>query len=41
MNLTYIIGLVVSLAVMIVGMMFGTGSDGKMTLLPPQIITFS
>ena len=40
MNLTYIIGLVVSLAVMIVGMMFGTGSDGKMTLLPPQIINF-
>ena len=40
MNLTYIIGVVVSLAVMIVGMMFGTGSDGKMTLLPPQIINF-
>ena len=40
MNLTYIIGLVVSLAVMIVGMMFGTNEAGNMTLLPPQIINF-
>ena len=42
MNLTYIIGLVVAFAVMVVGMMFGTDPvSGDMTLIPKQIGNFA
>ena len=42
MNITYIIGLILAFAVMVVGMMFGTDElTQKMTLIPGQITNFA